>query len=199
MPAAGVNINGNWSAGNSSLEFQTMCRYEPKGVSVGNQFIVGQDGEKIIYACIVYMPLPNLISSTITGDIRTSIFSGERLIYDVPTELDGLFDAIVPETVGKNYYLSVNGNVLKEAVDFEKTDSGFRLIGPGGNLHYKQRFEVQFYYTVTSTFLNDVATTGIDYPIKPGSLFEVWEGTRLITKSKVLQFYRGQLNMRVWL
>lgn len=35
--------------------------------------------------------------------------------------------------------------------------------------------------------------------LKPGMLFEVWEGERLIVKEPIKQFSKGQLNARVWL
>lgn len=35
--------------------------------------------------------------------------------------------------------------------------------------------------------------------IKPGTLFEVWDGERLIVKADVKQFSKGQLNARIWL
>lgn len=38
-----------------------------------------------------------------------------------------------------------------------------------------------------------------DDEVKPGMLFEVWDGENLIIKTDVKQFSRGQLNARVWL
>ena len=35
--------------------------------------------------------------------------------------------------------------------------------------------------------------------IKPGTLFEVWDGERQIVNTDVKQFSKGQLNARVWL
>jgi hypothetical protein len=35
--------------------------------------------------------------------------------------------------------------------------------------------------------------------IKPGTLFEVWDGERMIVRETVKQFSKGQLNSRVWL
>ena len=35
--------------------------------------------------------------------------------------------------------------------------------------------------------------------IKPGTLFEVWDGERKIVRTDVKQFSKGQLNARVWL
>lgn len=196
MPAAGVITNGNLSAGSSSLEYETMCRYEP---NIKSQFIIGQDGEKIGYRCIVYMPLPKLLSSSITGDTSTSIYAGERILYDVPADLEGTDTALVPEINGRNYWLAVDGKNLKKDVDYEEVSGGFKLLSTIAPLRYQQRFEIQIYYSVTTTFINGVVASNIDYPIKPGSFFEVWKADRLIVRSKVLQFYDGQLNMRVWL
>ncbi len=38
-----------------------------------------------------------------------------------------------------------------------------------------------------------------DVELKPGMLFEVWEDDRLITKTDIKQFSKGQLNARIWL
>lgn len=35
--------------------------------------------------------------------------------------------------------------------------------------------------------------------IKPGTLFEVWDGERKIVRTDVKQFSKGQLNARIWL
>lgn len=35
--------------------------------------------------------------------------------------------------------------------------------------------------------------------LKPGTLFEVWDGEKLIVREMVKQYSRGQLNARVWL
>lgn len=52
--AATKNGSGNWVPG-SETTVDYACRAEP---SKGNVFVTGDDGEKIYYEWVVYLPLP---------------------------------------------------------------------------------------------------------------------------------------------
>lgn len=200
LPGNSVRLpDGNWSESSLELQLETRCRVEP---NKGNQYIIGQDGKQITFASIVYMPHPTVIADLIdpVSLVETIIYAGETKIYQVPADKVGLTAVDLDYLAGQKFTLAVDGRPLKRDVEFEITATGFKLIGSGGLLIEGQRFEITKYYSFNIGFTgSNGVTASSSFEIKPGTLFEVWEGERLIVKESVKQFSKGQLNMRVWL
>lgn len=191
--------DGNWSNSSlAALQFETRCRVEP---NTGNQFIIGSDGNQLTFKSIVYMPLPNRVSSIIdpvTTQVSEIIYAGETILYIVPADKDGEFEVVLDSLLGQLFTLVVDGRPLIKDTEFEIQASGFKMLIE--SLIPGQRFEITKYYLFrTGISGNNGVVTGSDFEIKPGSLFEVWDSERLIVKTEVKQFSKGQLNMRVWL
>lgn len=199
LPGASTKgSDGNWSESSLELQLESKCRVEP---NKGNQYVIGQDGKQITFSSIVYMPLPTIVSSIIDPVVTSAtniIYAGETVLYIVPAEMDGETEVVLSTLLGQKFTLVVDGRALVKDTEFEILASGFKMLTMP--LIEGQRFEITKYYlfrTGISGGSGVVSSSGFE--IKPGTLFEVWEGERLIVKEPVKQFSKGQLNMRVWL
>jgi hypothetical protein len=194
-------LDGKWPGSSLELQFETRCRAEPAS---SNQFIIGQGGERISFKCIVYIPLPKIVVSS--ADVPSAagsqkVYAGDTVIYSVPLDMVGENEVTLSDLAGvTNFSLKVDGRPLILDTEYEKITSGFRLIGSGGSLISGQRFEITklYVFNISQTGSSGVMVSG-DFDMKPGSLFEVWDGETLKVAEKIKQFSKGQLNARVWL
>ncbi|MBO9660061.1 MAG: hypothetical protein J7527_14670 [Chitinophagaceae bacterium] len=192
-------VNGNWTESSLQLTYESRSRIE---AASSNQYVTGQNGERITFHSVVYLPLPKIITTGPTppsSEPETIIYQGEMVLWKVPAELDGEEEVNIPALSGQLFNLRMDSRPLEEETEFENTGSGFRLIGTSGKLITGQRYEATKYYVFQKKYGNSGISVGSDFLIKPGSLFEVWVGNVLKVRDTVKQFSLGQLNMRVWL
>lgn len=193
VPGESVKDGPNYTEGTPVTIFESRCRPEP---ARNNSYIVGVDGKQVLFSSIVYLPVPRkIIIPSEDVEPGQTIYGGETISYTV--EETGGDTATVPGVNGRNFYLRMDGRILNSD-EYDILPSGFKLKGTAGTLISGQRFELSTYYTFTTLLNNNSIGIGSSFEIKPGSLFEVWEGERLVVRTTVKQFSKGQLNMRVW-
>lgn len=72
-------VDGKWTTGEPLSELLTVeCRSEP---ARANQYIRGNDGDKILLSCIVYMPP---IKTELRPGMLFEVWDGNRLIVSEP-------------------------------------------------------------------------------------------------------------------
>lgn len=129
------------------------------------------------------------------GASYTPVYTGGKIIYDVPLSAAGGQIAAIPSLAGRDFTLDKEGYPLKPGVDFDiLAAGGFKLLKAGDLLIQNQRFQLDVFSlqgtstptnTGGGTFITGVVEVVANKAIDPlneiGKLFQVRANTSAIT------------------